>query len=95
MKEESEEDSSYKSSQEDNQGPEIQKNSIIKSNDDVLMRTHKESMDVDQESHVDESLTNSMIVFSELHSEDQIQEPIGTQAIIRASAIQNNKAEQV
>ena len=59
------------------------------------MRTHKESMDVDQESHVDESLTNSMIVFSELHSEDQIQEPIGTQAIIRASAIQNNKAEQV
>ena len=52
-------------------------------------------MDVDQESNIDESLTNSMVVFSELHSEDQIQEPIGTQAIIRASAIQKNRAEQV
>ena len=57
--------------------------------------TFQDSMDVDQESHVDESLTNSMAVFSELLSEDQIQEPIGTQAIIHASNLQMKRINQV
>jgi len=48
-------------------------NAILRSSDDVPIKSEtfpKDSMDVDQESNIDESLTNSMVVFSELQSED-------------------------
>jgi hypothetical protein len=77
----SEGSSSYKSSQGDERREEalIEEkvfrftNTFLKSSDSALIKSEtfaKDSMDVDQESNVDESLTNSMVVFSELHSED-------------------------